>query len=59
MYAAPAFADLARWCRDLLDRLAESLPERELQRLEDTFVLSSRYEWRFWEMAWKQEAWPV
>ena len=59
MYAAPEFAELADWCRGLLDRLADGLPERELQRLEEAFVTSSRYEWRFWEMAWNQEAWPV
>ena len=59
MYAAPEFAALAGWCQELLDRLAEGLPERELRRLEEAFVTSSRYEWRFWEMAWSQEAWPV
>jgi thiaminase/transcriptional activator TenA len=23
------------------------------------FVISSRYEWMFWEMAWNEETWPV
>ena len=59
MYTAPEFADLAGWCRGLLDRLADGLPERELQRLEEAFVTSSRYEWLFWEMAWDQGPWPV
>jgi thiaminase (transcriptional activator TenA) len=59
MYASKAFAEMAQWCRDLLDRLASELSESRLQRLEDTFLTSSRYEWLFWEMAWKMEDWPV
>ncbi len=49
----------ARWCRDLLDRLADGLPDRDLRRLEEAFVTSSRYEWRLWDMAWKRESWQV
>jgi thiaminase/transcriptional activator TenA len=30
-----------------------------VERMEDAFVISSRYEWMFWEMAWNEEAWPV
>ncbi|MGH7856035.1 MAG: thiaminase II [Candidatus Binatia bacterium] len=59
MYADPAFADLAEWCRGLLDRLAEGLSERELRRIEAAFVTSSRFEWRFWEMCWQREDWEV
>ena len=59
LYASGEFAALAQWCRDLLDRLAEGLPERELWKLEAAFLSSSRYEWQFWEMAWKLEDWPV
>ena len=59
MYASREFADLAAWCRDLLDRLAAGLPEAAWQRLEEAFLTSSRYEWLFWEMAWQKEQWPV
>jgi thiaminase/transcriptional activator TenA len=58
-YSSHEFAELAQWCRDLLDRLAAGLPERDLQKLEAAFLTSSRYEWQFWEMAWKMEGWPV
>jgi thiaminase/transcriptional activator TenA len=27
--------------------------------MEESFILSSRYEWMFWEMAWNEEKWPV
>jgi thiaminase/transcriptional activator TenA len=59
MYASKEFADLAQWCRDVLDGVAAGLPERNLQKLEAAFLTSSRYEWQFWEMGWKMEAWPV
>ncbi len=59
MYASPEFAELARWCRELLDEVAAGLPERQWAHLEEIFLTSSRYEWQFWEMAWKQERWPV
>lgn len=59
MYSSREFAELAQWCRDLLDSLAGGLPERDLQKLEAAFLTSSRYEWQFWEMAWKMERWQV
>ena len=59
MYSSREFADLAQWCRDLLDSLAAGLPERDLRKLEAAFLTSSRYEWQFWEMAWKIERWPI
>ena len=59
MYSSREFAELAGWCRDLLDNLAAGLPERELKKLEAAFLTSSHYEWQFWEMAWKMERWPV
>ena len=59
MYSSKEFAELAGWCRDLLDNLAADLPERELKKLEEAFLTSSRYEWQFWEMVWKMERWQV
>lgn len=58
-YASPEFAALAEWCKGLLDRAADGLPEPELARVEDAFLTSSRYELLFWEMAWNQERWPA
>ena len=59
MYASPEFAELAAWCRELLDRLAEGIDERGRRRLTDAFLTSSRYELRFWEMASKLERWEA
>ena len=59
MYASAEFAELADWCRELVDQIATDLPEQALRRMEDAFLTSSRYEYLFWEMAWRQERWPA
>jgi thiaminase/transcriptional activator TenA len=59
MYSAPEFVELTDWTRDLMDRVARGLSEDELQRLEETFLTSSRYEHAFWEMGDRLERWPV
>lgn len=59
MYADPAFAALADWCRGLVDRLAADAGEAGRARMAQAFLTSSRYEYLFWEMAWRREGWPV
>jgi len=59
MYADPGFAALAEWCRALVNRLAEGAGEAGRRRIEEAFLTSSRYEYLFWEMAWRRETWPV
>jgi len=56
-YASQEFADAADWLRDELDRLAQGIPEEKKGRLEEIFLVSSRYEWQFWEMCWTGESW--
>ena len=57
VYADPEFGEIATWCRDLLDRACDGLPEWRLAKVEELFVTSSRYELQFWEMAWTRETW--
>lgn len=59
MYSDPEFGELGAWCRNLLDQIALELPEKDLLKMEIAFLISSRYEYLFWEMAWKQEQWPI
>jgi len=56
-YASPEFAAAADWLKGELDRAAAGAGEEKRQRLHDLFVLSSRYEWEFWEMCWNGEEW--
>jgi thiaminase (transcriptional activator TenA) len=58
MYSSREFAELAAWCRGLMDRVGEGIGA-DAHRVEDAFLTSSRYELAFWEMAWTREAWPA
>jgi thiaminase/transcriptional activator TenA len=53
MYADPAFAALADWCRRLVDGLAEEAGPATRSRMRVAFLTSVRHELAFWEMAWK------
>ena len=59
LYASPEFAEVQRWMRAKVDLWAKTAGREEKQRMEEAFVISSRYEWMFWEMAWNEEKWPV
>ena len=59
LYASPEFAEVQRWMRKKVDHWAKTAGKAEKRRMEASFVISSRYEWMFWEMAWKEEKWPV
>jgi len=56
MYASAEFAALADWLRELLDSLENRTGD---ERLIETFCTSARYEYLFWEMAYRREHWPV
>lgn len=59
LYASPEFAEVGRWMRGKVDRWSKTVSAAERGRMEEAFIISSRYEWMFWEMAWKEEAWPI
>jgi thiaminase/transcriptional activator TenA len=59
MYASEEYAELAGWCRDLMDDVAGGSDAADRERYRDLFLTSSRYEYLFWDAAWRQEAWPV
>ena len=59
MYSSPEFAGLADWLRSYVDRVGALSGPAELARMRRTFDASSRYEYMFWDAAWKMEDWPV
>ncbi|MCJ7627126.1 MAG: thiaminase II, partial [Longimicrobiales bacterium] len=56
-YSSEEFAQALEWLRAELDHLATGIPEDKRKRLFEIFILSTRYEWLFWEMCWKGESW--
>ena len=58
-YNAPEFEELAIWLRGFVDRYAEGAGPTELAAMERAFMVSSQYEYMFWDAAWRMEDWPV
>lgn len=57
MYASDEFQQLGAWCRSATDAACEGLPPASMRRVEQSFVISSRWELAFWQMAWDQQRW--
>src|SRR6266850_2213083 len=57
-YASEEFGAVVRAVLSATDRVAERLrpPEREAMRIH--FLTTGRYEWMFWDMGLRREAWP-
>jgi len=58
-YAAPQFARLVDEQLRLVDRLGREVSPGERERMRNHFVLSSRYEYLFWDQAYRLVGWPA
>lgn len=58
-YASEEFRAIADWLCSLLNRLGEEASPSSRRRCVEIFLLSSRYEYFFWEMSFRRETWPV
>lgn len=58
-YASDEFAQAAEWLKAEMNRLTAGATAEKKTKLIELFVLSSRYEWMFWEMCWRGEEWAA
>jgi thiaminase (transcriptional activator TenA) len=58
-YASEEFGSIVRAVLETTDTLAPRLTEEDRDAMRRHFVTTSRYEWMFWDMGHRQEAWPV
>ena len=58
-YSSEGFGAHVEQQLSLIDRLATQIAPAERERLTQHFVDSSRYEYMFWDQAYRQEQWPV
>jgi thiaminase/transcriptional activator TenA len=58
-YGSETFAELVQQQLDLVDRLGARAPAHESRRMTGHFIQSSRYEYLFWDDAYRLAAWPV
>ncbi|MFN8187184.1 MAG: thiaminase II [Gaiellales bacterium] len=58
-YDSPEFQAGVEGALALMDRVGADLAGDDLETVRATFVGASRYEWMFWDAAWRREAWPI
>lgn len=58
-YGDPEFAASTEQARVILDRLADEADQGTRLRMGEAFTTAARYEWMFWDAAWRTESWPV
>lgn len=58
-YGDPEFAASTARARAIFDRLARDASPAVRAEMHAAFTTASRYEWMFWDAAWRTEAWPI
>jgi thiaminase (transcriptional activator TenA) len=58
-YSGDEFADEVREVLAVTEALGRDLAPAERERVRQHFRATSRYEWMFWDMGFRQENWPV
>jgi len=58
-YASAEFWAIVQKLIGIVGAAAEDLSESRREVLQHHFTVTSRYEWMFWDMAWRMEAWPL
>jgi thiaminase (transcriptional activator TenA) len=58
-YGDEEYQSVVRRVIDTTDRVGEDVSRSERARAVEHFTTTARYEWMFWDAAWRQESWPV
>ncbi|BDG05114.1 thiaminase II [Anaeromyxobacter oryzae] len=58
-YGGEAFGKIVADVLALVDRVGETAGVAEQAAMRERVVTTSRYEWMFWDAAWRRETWPV
>jgi thiaminase (transcriptional activator TenA) len=59
MYGGADFQAVVAAVLAVTDRVGAGLGPDELGRMRRHVTTTARYEWMFWDAAWRREAWPV
>lgn len=59
MYGGEEFQAVVDAAVGVIDRVADDLGPAERARVVGHYRATSRYEWMFWDAAWRRERWPV
>ncbi|MDH2426628.1 thiaminase II [Sphaerisporangium sp. TRM90804] len=59
VYGDEAFQGVVRRVVALADQAGEEATDAQRAQAREHFTTTSRYEWMFWDAAWRRESWPV
>jgi thiaminase/transcriptional activator TenA len=54
-YISKEYEKETQWLLDLVDDIAKNMSNKELDKLKEVFINSSKYELMFWDMAYNKE----
>ncbi len=57
-YADPGFGKIVREVAAIADAAAVAAGEEERLRMREAYLTATRWEWLFWDAAWRCEGWP-
>ena len=57
MYSGEEFQNVVKNAIDLTDRVAKDVNNKQLQKMKEAFITSTRLEWLFWDSAYRMENW--
>jgi thiaminase/transcriptional activator TenA len=58
-YASTEFGDIVQQVIALLDQVAETLTVVGREKIAGHFVMTSRFEYLFWDMGYRRQAWEI
>ena len=58
-YAGEEFGIIVQKAIVLCDEAAAMCSLKQLKAMDQAFIISSRFEWMFWNSAWQLEQWPI
>jgi thiaminase/transcriptional activator TenA len=58
-YAGEEYEAVVEDVLDMTERVAESADKATREAMAEHFVASTRYEWMFWDSAYRRESWPI
>jgi thiaminase/transcriptional activator TenA len=58
-YAGDEYVAIVEAVLEITNRIAQKETETTRETMARHFATSTRYEWMFWDMGFRQEKWPV
>ncbi|GGO86346.1 thiaminase II [Wenjunlia tyrosinilytica] len=58
-YGDEAFQSVVRRVLGIADRVGQDCSPAQRRGAVEHFTTTARYEWMFWDAAWRKESWPV